>query len=217
MNTFSPLLAAGPDIETIIKILIALLIFVIPAVGQLLAKMKSMQPPAEPVPAQPVRADVANEIDDFMRRAGQHRGTRPATPPSAPPVKAAVVQPVPAQAVVEPQPIGGQLSEHVRKYLDEQEFRRHSEQLGGEVAQTDRQIDQHLHQVFDHHVSKLEEVTSESAAPPTIDQQPEAVDVSDAAPMAFVAGLVGLVTNPESLRQAVILNEILHRPEERWE
>ena len=98
-----------------------------------------------------------------------------------------------------------------------QEFTRRSEDLGEEVAQADREIDQHLHQVFDHRVSQLELVPGEAAAPPAATF--ETSETTEAAPVASLpvaVGLLDLIGSPESLRQAIILNEILQRPEHRW-
>jgi len=89
--------------------------------------------------------------------------------------------------------------------------------LGKRVAQADQQIDQRLQQVFDHRVSKLEVVPGEAAAPPMAYEPPDLVGASADIPATFATGLLELVSSPESLSQAIILNEILHRPEERWE
>ena len=113
-------------------------------------------------------------------------------------------------------PVGGQVSEHVQKYLDEQAFTQREDALGKEVAQADRQIDQHLQQVFDHRVSKLEATPGEAAAPPTVYEPPNLVGSAEDVPASFATGLLDLIANPDSLRQAIILSEILHRPEERW-
>ena len=48
----------------------------------------------------------------------------------------------------------------------------------------------------------------------------ESAETAEAAmpeiPGPSAVGLAALLANPESVRQAIILNEILHRPEERW-
>ena len=210
MNLFPPLLAAG-DIETLVKIGALFLFFLLPALGRMLAKGKQAQPPAgAPArPQRPVPPQVADEIGEFLRRANEHRAAeqpppQPAKPKPLPPVQ----QPVRAEVVAEV-PVGTQVNEQVKKYLDTQSFSRREEALGKEVAQADQEIDQHLHQVFDHSLSRLETVVGETAAAAV-----EPPEVADAA--TFATGLLALVTSPDSLRQAVILSEILHRPEERW-
>jgi hypothetical protein len=218
MNLFPPLLAAG-DIETLVKIGALFLFFLLPALGRMLAKGRQAQPPAgaPPRPQRPVPPQVADEIGEFLRRANEHRAAeqpppQPARPKPLPPVQ----QPVRAEVVAEV-PVGTQVNEQVKKYLDTQSFSRREEALGKEVAQADQQIDQHLHQVFDHSLSRLETVVGETAAPPAAVESPEVADTTaPEIPATFATGLLALVTSPDSLRQAVILSEILHRPEERW-
>jgi hypothetical protein len=170
-----------------------------------------------------VPADVANEIDEFLRRAAQQRGgqgqgVRPVRPPQPQPQAAAQAQPIQAEVVGAPKPVGGEVTEHVKKYLDSQEFTRRASQLGEDVTQeVDRDIDQHLHQVFDHTVSRLASVPGEAAAPPAaVEPAALAEDVAVDAPPTFATDLAALLTSSNSIRQAIVLNEILHRPEERW-
>jgi len=213
MNLLAPLFAIDP---ALIQFIVILFIFVIPAIGKLIAKFQQIPPPAgRPLPPRPAEIDVADEIEEFMRRAAERRadqGTRPAIAQQTPPPAA---EPVRAEVVAD-QPVGGQVTEHVAKYLDSEDFGRRESQLGQEVAQADEQIDQRLHQVFDHRVSKLEAVPGEAAKPPTAYEPPDLVGAGADVPDSFATGLLELITSPDSLRQAIILNEILHRPEERW-
>lgn len=218
MNPFAPLLAAA-DLGDVIKVLTILLLIVVPLIGQVLAKIRRIPPPAgRPLPPRPALSDVGDEIEEFMRRAVQRqpaKGTQPLRPQPAGP--AATAAPIQAEAVVE-RPVGGQVNEHVQKYLDQQEFSRRESELGKQVAQADQQIGQHLQQVFDHHVSKLEATPGEAAAPPVAYEPPDLVGAgATAIPATFATGLLELLTDPDSLRQAIVLNEILRRPEERWE
>ena len=67
-------------------------------------------------------------------------------------------------------PVGGEVSAHVKKYLDSEKFESRAGELGQDVVQTvDREIDQHLHQVFDHSVSRLAAVPGEAAAAPAVE------------------------------------------------
>lgn len=219
MNHLAPLFAIDP---ALIKLIVIIFIFVVPAIGKLLEKLRQIPPPAgRPIPPRPADVDVADEIEDFMRRAAERharKGTRPvvvetAAPPAPKPAAAA---PVKAEVVVE-QPVGGQVTEHVSKYLDSQQFANRESQLGQEVAQADKQINEHLQQVFDHRVSKLEAVPGEAAKAPAAYEPPDLVGAAADIPDSFATRLLDLMVNPDSLRQAIILNEILHRPEERWE
>jgi len=211
MNPFIPLLAAiNVDL---LKFAMLMVFFLLAGLAQLVAKLKKVQPP--PAKPRPIQADVADEIEEFMRRAAARRRGAPGTPtaPAAAPPQAA--QPVQAEVVAE-KPVGGQVEQHVKKYLDAEDFSRRSQELGEEVTQVDREVDQHLHQVFDHDVSRLAVVPGEAAAPPTAVEPAELGVSAPEIPATFATGLLDLVGSPDALRQAIILNEILHRPEERW-
>ena len=215
MLFFNALLAAV-GLDDLIKIAVILLIFVIPAIGQLVAKLRQIPPPDKrPLPPRPAPPDVADEIEKFLRRTVQRRPAQDTRPVRAQEPSPPVAEPVRAEVVGE-QRVGGQVTEHVKEYLDEQDFTRRGDQLGKEVAQVDQKIGQHLQQVFDHRVSKLETVPGEAAAPPVAYEPPDLVGTAADIPDTFATGLLGLITSPDSLRQAIILSEILHRPEERW-
>jgi hypothetical protein len=222
MNTLLPLLAAFNG--DLLRILVIITILILSGIGQLIARLKQAQQPRPPggLPQQPkpkAGDPVANEIDEFLRRVAQ-RGKRTGVEPAARPtlqelpttVKPKSEKPVVAETAADT-PVGGQVTEHVKKYLDEQEFERRSEQLGAEVVEADREADQHLHQTFDHTVSKLANVPGEAAAPPTT----ELLDSGEFVPDVIApTDLFLALANPDSIRQAIVLNEILHRPEERW-
>jgi hypothetical protein len=220
MNAFVPLLAAvNPDV--LVKIVMLFLIFVVPAIGRVLVTIRKTQPPpaVRPRPPRPVAPNVADEIEEFMRRAAERRkvqGTQPAPVPTPTPTPT-LAEPLRSEVVAEP-PVGGQMEEHVKTYLDAKDFTRRSQELGEEVAQVDRDIGEHLHEVFDHQVSKLEIAPGEAAAAAEGAEPAELAEASSAGVVAppSTNSLLDLVNNPESLCQAIILNEILHRPEERW-
>jgi hypothetical protein len=224
MNFSPPLLLAAGEIEMLVKLAAIILFLGLPTLARLFAKAKQVPPPGAPVgPKRPVPPQVADEIGEFLRRAAERRAGAPQPPQAAQP-QATQPQPLPprekpvlAEAVADV-PIGTRVNEQVKSYLDTQSFGRREDALGKEVAQADQQIDQHLHQVFDHNLSRLETATGETAAPPTAAEPPELADAASLeVPATFATGLLALVTNPDSLQQAVILSEILHRPTERWE
>jgi hypothetical protein len=214
MNAFVPLLAAVDF--ALIKFIVVMIVFLLAGLAQLVAKLQKIQPPAGPArPTRPVAPDVADEIEQFMRRAANRRNVPGTQPVAAPTPTPAAAPPVGALVSAE-QPVGGQVEEHVKKYLDAQDFSRRSQELGEEVAQVDRDVGQHLHEVFDHQVSRLEVVPGEVAAPPVVAEPSDLAEALPAIPATFATGLLDLVSSPDSLRQAIILNEIIHRPEERW-
>jgi hypothetical protein len=226
-NIIAPLLAKA-DIGELIQFVVVLLIFIIPAIGQLLAKVKKIQPPGrgvvKPRPPRQAPADVLDEIGEFLRRAVEQRQGKPRQP-EQPAARQPVVRPVEAQPAAvgkispsppeQPRPVGGQVAEHVKQHLDAEEFSRRTGQLGAEVAQADRQIDQHLRQVFDHNLSQIAATPGETSQAPTVAEPPELAAIIEL-PSTFAAGLAAMLSSGESLLQAVALTEIIHRPEERW-
>jgi hypothetical protein len=186
----APLLfAAAIDIAEVARILIIVVVFLVVMIGKLIGSMRVQQrppgpvnrpalPPQQPRPAPRPQAQTAGpktvkeEIDEFLRRAAQKKQSQsaPADPvrrisqPTA--TLAQRAEPLQAELVRE-RPLGGAVSEHVKKYLDEKEFDERASKLGGEVA-------------------------------------------------VAGAGLAALLNNIDNLRQAIVINEILQRPEDRW-
>jgi hypothetical protein len=99
----------------------------------------------------------------------------------------------------------------VEKHLTNRGFTERAEHLADEIARADEQREQHLQQAFGHRVGTLAAGSAVGAAPAT-DVQPE---VKTEAP-STAAGLAALLASPQGMRQAIILSEILARPEERW-
>ncbi len=204
MNVFLPIFAAGWN--DLIGLLVVLLLFIVPVIGQLLAKLQQAQPPAGgPRPQQPVPVDVADEIDVFMRRVlGQQGGEE------NPPIRnepAPVERPVEAEVVAE-EPRGERIVEHVGKKFDSQKFSRRADLLGSEFTQADEKLKQHLSQTFDHKLGQLET----AAVEPPSTSETAVVEI----PPTFAAGWATMLSDTDSVRRAIVLSEIIHRPEERW-
>jgi hypothetical protein len=203
--------------------LVVFLFVVIPLIGRILLALKG--PPQPKGPARPVRpatpTNVQNEIEEFLRRANQKKAT-PANRPQRPSMQGKSAKPVRAEVVraevVRERPVGGQVEKHVKQYLDEEEFIRRSQKLGEEVADSDDKIERHLKSVFDHSLSKIAATPGMTASPPDdkkiADSAPE---LTLATPSIAATDIAALFGNPLSVRQAVIISEILNRPLERWE
>ena len=201
------LLGAGSDLLSIIFVIIFI---VIPLIRAMTSRMREGAQPANPVP--PGRREggrVQEQIDEFLRRAAQRRGGQPA----------AATAPQPAEAVAEEDvPVGGRVGQQVQTYMDTSEFRRRGEELGGDIAQADQQFTQQVGQAFSGKVGRLASRPGETAQPlevasaepsgpeylarPTLDALPEAG-----------SGLAEFLGSPENIAQAVIMSEILRRPE----
>jgi hypothetical protein len=231
-------------VDELIKIIILILVFGIPALGKLLSSMreqkrpgmppmKGPQPPAMPQqqrpPLQqqqpqvqfPQPKSVKDEIEEFLRRAAQkqQQGAPVAGPPRRAPQPApqAVQQPQIVKAeVVRRKPFGTEISEHAQKFLDDKEFDDRSAKLGSEVTSSEKKMEQHLKQMFGKDINKAASLAGDNAAPAI----PLPADyLQDSVPALATAGvgLAAALNNIDSLRQAIVLNEILQRPSYRWE
>jgi hypothetical protein len=219
MNAIALLFAAGINGD-VIEAVMVIAFLIISGLAKLASGMKSQQKPGRPTPKiqpspmpqkksnAPAGNDaIANEVDEFLRRAAQRnkgKGVRPVRP--AKPVQ----RPVVAEAIGS-KPVGGQITAHVKKYLDEQQFENRAEQLGVEVAHVDSEIEQHLHKTFDHAMGTLRTLPGGS-----LDTDVAIESADDEVFIPETSEIHKLLTDPQSIRQAIVLNEILHRPEERW-
>jgi hypothetical protein len=234
MTSLLAVLLAGIDPDVIRAIVIAA-ILIIGGIARLVGRAGPARPPVPP-PGRPAPPEVANEIDEFLRRAAQRRNPQAAPPrPSLPEpvavgpvrprpqparVEAAPAQPVQAELVAA-RPVGGEVAEHVKKYLDSEKFDSRAGELGQEVVQTvNREIDQHLRQVFDHSVSRLAAVPGEASAGPVEGPgAPTVSSTSEASEGLFPTSaidLAAILSSADLVRQAIVLNEMFRRPEERW-
>ncbi len=181
-------------------------------------------------------AALEDEIGDFLRRAAKGGGRQqPQAPPpqQARPPQASLpprpVQarpkpsrpsrpraPVPRRAqqplaaeIVEPArpPVGQGLSAQVARDIDTADIARHAGALGKETSQATAKLEHQIHEKFDHQLGDLQHQPQAT--------QPEAAQES-ALPITSAAGLSALLSDAESLKQAIILNEILQRPDHRW-
>jgi hypothetical protein len=224
LNDAALFAARGGDLLTLLMVIIFI---VVPLLGQFLSKLKAPTPPKNPArpmrPAKPAASGtVQSEIEEFLRRANQKKassGNRPQRPQPAraksaeKPARAEIVR----AEVVRERPVGGEVERHVKKYLDEEEFTRRSEKLGEEVAEADDKIEQHLKSVFDHSLSKIAATPGVTASPPSSKLADAAPQITLATASVAAGDVAALFGNPLSIRQAVIISEILNRPLERWQ
>ena len=207
------------DVSDLVGIAVVIVIMIVSAIWQWLVRSaqldRRMGQPGRPAPpaARPRNEQVDDEIGEFLRRTAQRGGPQAPPPPEPPRAAEQLVQ----AEVVPEAAVGGQVTEHVEQYLGAGEFARRSSQLGGEVAQADAQFGEHLRQVFSHEVGRLAEKPGVAAAPPVADesQLPAADQVLNLPPLA-ATDLAALLGDVDSIRQAIVLNEILRRPEDRW-
>jgi hypothetical protein len=178
------------------------------------------RPPLEQAP-QGEQAKLNAEIEQFLKRASQRRDdrssrerpTRAKAPPKPPPKPIGPPrsdQGVEGQAL-ERRPLGS-VAESVEKHLSNRGFSERAEHLADDIADADRQMEEHLQKAFTRRVGTLAATTPLAAAGPVTDAPPAAIEKTPPA----AAALASALATPQGMREAVILSEILQRPEHRW-
>jgi hypothetical protein len=106
-----------------------------------------------------------------------------------------------------PRPLS--VAEHVAEHVTSaaRQISDDAARLGERVAAVDKQFDAQVQQKFGHEIGTMGDRLASRAQ----DQQPAAPAVVNPAVQIF-----DLLANSNGMRQAIVVNEILRRPEERW-
>lgn len=228
MIPWAPLVAGrGWWMEVAIPLVVGFIYLVIHVLGAF-----NKRPPAKvprpdprlrhrPGPVPGDRQELNDEVSDFLRRAADRRGGgqpagggRGRTQPAGKrePIRRRVAPPaevVEAQAVDDP-PSGAGVAAHVKQHLDTREFAERASQLT-QVDRLDVARASHRHQVFDHQVGQLATRSLGSAATP-----PPAPGAPPARIPTTAEAIAALLASPQGAQSALVLGEILRRPDERW-
>lgn len=175
------------------------------------------------------RQDTQDEVAEFLKRAAEKRSAARSPEPRAAQDKVdpriaemraaaqqrrPVVRPAnqPAAEIVEARAVEELPSNRWPSPMQPQVGNRDLTERAGHLAHADRgdaAFQAHM-QLFDHQVGRI----SESPV------KPPPGEVQDAGPQTINAPpnevFAALLSDPQSLRQAIILNEIIERPVERW-
>ena len=169
---------------------------------------------------------MMDEIEKFLRQAAARRGGGQQPPPQP---EIEFVEP----EYVEPQPVdprsvqgnqGRQIQSQVAsRQIQTSNFDQRAAQRGTRERQADDMMEAHLHEKFDHEISDLSGESSRVAsayqdkgATPYTEDQDATPYVDDEAANQFARNLVRMFSSPASIQQAILMNEILQRPEHRW-
>jgi hypothetical protein len=181
--------------------------------------LKPQQPPIKA--AGTPQAQLNAEIEQFLKRANQRRErSRRESEPSlkAPPKPAprtiaappAGQQPAKAAPAARQQRDLSTVAESVEKHLAGRGFTQRTEHLADDIVRADAQMEEHLKSKFSHKVGRLGDEAAAAEVMPATDAAPSAIPAEASSAMA------ALMANPQNVRQAFILGEILARPEHRW-
>ncbi len=150
--------------------------------------------------AKPPRKSLADSLRSKADAAAPARSKPEKTSPRPRPEKR---RPQPDNA-----PRGKSIAQYVadRAGAVTQEFQAEVADLGEHVKQADEQFDRQLQHRFDHRLGSLDE------------QSPRGVsEQSKVAAADSPAGqIAAMLARPEGVRQAILMNEILRRPVDRW-
>lgn len=250
MVEHDPLLAA--NIGDVLGWLIPIVFFVIYLINQLLAARgtqqqqqqqqrqrrgtpqrpqteRAMRPPQQggrnaPEPRGQT-AQLNDEIEQFLKRAGQRRGenqpreratrppeSRPRAPkqPPAPPRQPLREAPVDADVVLVDEPRRESVADSVEKHLQTGTFEKRAAHLTDDITRAEEQMEEHLQAAFGRRVGTL--AGAPVAKGPVTDAPTAAVEDAPSAAVAFAQ----ILRTPQGMREAIVLGEILARPEHRW-
>ncbi len=172
---------------------------------------------AAPVDAPPNQADaLRNEVEEFLRRA-QGKPPKEKLPPAKPvasgrqrpPKRSASQQqsrtPRPAKqhppVQAKPALRSESVAEHVSRHVGSTQIAQHAEGLGDEVGLADDRMDSRLQEKFGHRLGSVGLQAKKSVI------APEKADLA--------AEIAKLLRSPEGMRQLIVAQEILRRPD-RW-
>jgi hypothetical protein len=156
------------------------------------------------------------EIEEFQR-SRQKEQRRPAISAAKPAKQVATKKPPrrlsesPIDAEIVDRP-GEGVAAHVAKHLENQVFDQRAAHMTDDLTKADREREEHSRKVFDHSVGRIPQTASQ----PEPRMTDIAAVVQHAAQSPGAELLVTMLSNPTNLRHAIVLNEILHRPTERW-
>lgn len=232
MSSMLPL-AAGDWIGVVVF----LVIMIISAISQMAGNKKEAPRPPAPrprpqPPARPAQAGggqqgpIARELEEFLRRAGGQPQGRPPqqtrVPPQGRPPQQTGVPPQPKPAARPPvarpvvaQPVEAETIDELEVIESVADHVGHN--VGGLQEKLDRRADQPagLSNDFNRPVGQLGSDRAAVAAATLVESGPQREFVESLPPTA-AAGMAAILTTPTSLRQAILLSEIIQRPEHRW-
>jgi len=162
---------------------------------------------------------MLNELEKLLREVAQQAQQagqgRPAQRPQHQPRR---IQPEleildeDSVEIIDAEPLHEGMMDHVAESMDTSDvthraaqLSRHASQLGAQVGQADEKLEGRLHEKFDHDLGKIHDESVTTAGQKG--QEGVALTASD---------IVGMLSHPKSISQAVVLNEILQRPIDRW-
>lgn len=143
-------------------------------------------------------------VDDRARQKRRRpAATRPT--PTSRPASPVVLTPIAPQGIER----GESVAEHVAEHLKKGAFDERASHLGEDLALTDERLEARLHQKFDHGLGSL-------AARRQAREAEDLALKNVPRPGSLAGDVLTLLSTPQGVQQAVILNEVLKRPTDSW-
>ena len=139
---------------------------------------------------------MSRDLEEFLRMAAARRrmarnqGAKPAPPPI---IEAEVIEEV---QVISP------LKPTITTRVNTRDIEEHVTQLGARVGAAGQKAEERIHEKFDHDVGRFDQSQQKFSGPATAASKKP----------GEASNLAQLFANPENLRQAIIMREILERP-----
>ena len=185
------------------------------------------QPPAPPGAGQ-AENRLESEIEAFLRKAAANKkgGVKQNAPAASPPPMHPGQTPRKQQrqetrrkGPLRPEPQEQQpfrksesVGQHVQRHIRSGGIGEREPHLAENLENADERIEEHLHEVFDHKLGNLtsttETISQGTDARVWEDNQQETSDMANR--------LFDMLSSPQQVGAAIVLSEIIRRPEERW-
>lgn len=220
MFAFAPLIAF--DLWEALPIVVVVVLWILGAVNQFITKNREaaakQRAGQNQAGAPPQGADAQrNEVEEFLRDVVKRRG-KDGPPRKVKPreMEVELLEPEPEETrrLVQARPTEASIRLKKRLADEVRGKSRKPPKPQSNVELADERMVKHMQEVFDHNLGTL-----------TADSITEAEDVTQGA-SAFrqkiatssitAAGLGAMLRDQQSLKEAIVLMEILKRPEERW-
>lgn len=182
----------------------------------------------QPQQGPPRQGALHDEVDAFLQRAAQRRqgAGAQAIEIVEPGAARHAGRPLVQAEVVDAEPVHESVSAHVQQHIQTRELEQHTQRLGAEVGHADEKVEGRLHEVFDHQLGQLgHDPLVEAPEEKTISQGTDGDEWESTGDRRQqreeevrerVEDITSMLRNPSGLQNAVILAEILRRPEERF-
>ena len=145
---------------------------------------------------------MGGSIEEFLKMAAARRQQGAQQRPQA--QQPMVIEDV---EIVDAQPVQKTMSTgRFQTKVDTSDVTEHAAHLGEGISRQHDRVEQRLHDKFDHDVGKLNVPDDQTVSD-------DAYGYREQTQSRFMSELVGMLSNPRSIGQAIILNEILKRPD----